>query len=367
MRINCSTESFKDRKKVAFYDIIVDKDNGSRRWSVRKRYNDFHSLHKKLKEKFPIVHEFDLPGKTISIFHSKNEKEDLKKERMLALEKYLQRLLDNPLICQSEELKRFLSSSEYKGRKYRTINSVMGNGESSGYYYKSGTKKMSKSLGTVKSSDSHLEKEGVHRYKQSDWIKIKRSQSSTESSSEDNEDIEGDWGLSGEDQTDDDLNSLGDLSDPLCRVLMEIFDFKERDDMKKTASAMLLKQCFGGRISLESELSDMLCNNMTEDVLCKIISRANFDSLFGFDIGNPAATSRSNDYLKSHSHDNISRNEILSKLFSVWPDVFTRFLGTDAAQNGVGRILDLMQSSILNRHVIFTLLDSVLESIFEKK
>jgi hypothetical protein len=55
-----------------------------------------------------------------------------------------------------------------------------------------------------------------------------------------------------------------------------------------------------------------------------------------------------------------------SKLFSVWPDAFTRFIGTEATQTGVGRIIDIFQSSVLNRHIIFTLLDSIIEVIFEE-
>jgi hypothetical protein len=79
-----------ERKRVTFYEVSVEKDAGMRRWSVKRRYNDFHYLHKKLKEKFPIVNEFELPGKTLTLFHSKVGKEELKKERMKALEKYLQ-------------------------------------------------------------------------------------------------------------------------------------------------------------------------------------------------------------------------------------------------------------------------------------
>lgn len=79
-----------ERKRVTFYEIVVQKEFGMRRWTVRRRYNDFHSLHRKLKDKFPIVSEFDLPAKTLAIFHSKMGREELKKERMLALERYLQ-------------------------------------------------------------------------------------------------------------------------------------------------------------------------------------------------------------------------------------------------------------------------------------
>jgi hypothetical protein len=64
------------------------------------------------------------------------------------------------------------------------------------------------------------------------------------------------WGASSdeEDPTEDTtLGSIGALSRPVCSLLMELFDMKEQDVyLKQTASAMLLKQYFGGRMTLET-------------------------------------------------------------------------------------------------------------------
>lgn len=360
MRISKATESTRDRKSVTFYEIIVDKDNGVRRWTVRRRYNDFLLLHRKLKEKYPIVHEFDLPGKNFSMFHSKIEKEELKMERMTALEKYLQRLIDNPLICQSEELRNFLSSVEYEKRQYNTVESIMENEDASPYKLKSGAHKFAQLVGNAKKK-LHIGREEMSAFEKSFNTEKRPYITSDDESSEDQD---GDWGLSNEEQTDEEsASSLGVLSDPLCSVLVELFDFKEKEYyLKKNSSAMLMKQYFGGRMSLESEIAGMLSNYMTEDLLCRILSRVSFDRLL-----DPMKRqySRSEENLKS-SHENTARNEMKSKLFSVWPDSFARFLGADSTQTGVGRTLDLIQSSTLNRHIMFTILDSIMETLFEE-
>ena len=361
VRITRATESIREQKRVTFYEILVHKESGPRRWVVKRRYNEFLWLHKKLKDKFPIVHELDLPGKNYSIFHSKAEKEQLKKERMAALEKYLQRLIDNPLVCQSDELRSFLSSVEYKRKKYSTVESI---NDVHNYNIKSGAQKFAKFFGTAKRK-LHLSREELDNDKVSSSTGEILAQSPEDESTDEEDD--GDWGCLNEDQTDQDNSiSFGVLSDPLCGVLVELFDIKEQDlYLKKTASAMLLKQCFGGMMGLESEIADLLGNYMTEDFFCKILNRANIERLNATEsVKKPPSKSEEN--FKSAFHENISRNEMKSKLFSVWPDAFTRFLGTEATQTGVGRIIDIFQSSVLNRHIIFTLLDSIIEVIFEE-
>jgi sorting nexin-25 len=363
VRISRATESIRDHKRVTYYEILIDKENGLRKWAVRRRYNDFLLLHRKLKENYPIVHEFDLPGKNFSMFHSKIEREDLKQERMHALEKYLQRLIDNPLICQSEDLRTFLSSAEYKERRlYNTVKSIMHSDEGSHYNLKSGAQKFVQLVGNAKKK-LLIGKEDVLVSEKS--LNVQKTPDIS-ADDETSEDPDGDWGLSNEEQTDEESSSSqGSLSGPLCSVLVELFDFKEQDYyLKKTSSAMLMKQYFGGRMSLESEIAGILANYMTEDVVCKILSRASFDRLFGAE---PIKRNvfKSDDNLKS-SQENVTRNEMKSKLFSVWPESFTRFLGPDATQTGVSRMLDLIQSSILNRHLIFTILDSIVETILEE-
>ncbi|KAL2914898.1 hypothetical protein HK105_205642 [Polyrhizophydium stewartii] len=96
--------------RVTFYLIQIERVDRKVGWTVRRRYNDFDALHRRLRDEFPIVAEFEFPGKGLGLF-SLGKHDDLRRTRMVALEKYLQRLVDNPVICQSDHLRDFLAST----------------------------------------------------------------------------------------------------------------------------------------------------------------------------------------------------------------------------------------------------------------
>lgn len=109
---------------VTFYLISIVRMDSQIKWTVKRRYSDFDFLHLKLKKHHPIVGDFDLPSKTLGIWH--RDKPD-QLSRSKALERYLQRLIDTPETCQSIHIKNFLSTSisssndsrlfKFKGKK----------------------------------------------------------------------------------------------------------------------------------------------------------------------------------------------------------------------------------------------------------
>ena len=69
-----------------------------------------------------------------------------------------------------------------------------------------------------------------------------------------------DWGGISDEGSVKEEGSVGILADPLCGLLIDLFDMKEQDVyLKQNASAMLLKQCLGGRLSLERFVFFVLC------------------------------------------------------------------------------------------------------------
>ena len=294
IRRTYDTESVREQKRVTFYEVLIQKELGMRKWTVKRRYSDFDALHRRLKEKFPFVADFELPGKTLRIFHSKSGKEELKYERMMALEKYLQvslgcsvshleRLIDNPMVCQSDELRTFLSTSEYKSRHYRTVQSIIANEETltttASNTLKSGAHKLAKLVETAGFRFTNKKKSSREDRLRAKMKAMTPDYSSSASSPEKvsnltksqellksdgalNSDVENDlssdedWGASSDEQLsgkeDENVGSVGILADPLCDLLIKLFDLKEQDIyLKQNASAMLLKQVLGGRLSLE--------------------------------------------------------------------------------------------------------------------
>ncbi|KAF8634964.1 hypothetical protein AX15_000689 [Amanita polypyramis BW_CC] len=74
-------------------------------WVVARRYNEFLNMHTKLRDRFALVRNLDFPGKRLVTPLSTSFLDN----RKTALEKYLQGIISIPLVCESEELRSFLS------------------------------------------------------------------------------------------------------------------------------------------------------------------------------------------------------------------------------------------------------------------
>ncbi|KAI9319877.1 PXA domain-containing protein [Dichotomocladium elegans] len=89
---------------IEVQQLNADGNYGSG-WIVARRYSEFFALHSKLKEKYPGVKMLDFPSKWPLLRLQKPFVE----ARRTNLERYLRHLLEDRAICQSEELRAFLS------------------------------------------------------------------------------------------------------------------------------------------------------------------------------------------------------------------------------------------------------------------
>ncbi|QRW24427.1 sorting nexin-12 [Rhizoctonia solani] len=74
-------------------------------WGVARRYSEFYDMHTRLKERFVEVRSLEFPGKKFVTALSNN----MVDTRRVGLEKYLQNLILIPSVCDSDELRAFLS------------------------------------------------------------------------------------------------------------------------------------------------------------------------------------------------------------------------------------------------------------------
>ncbi|KAG0369064.1 Intermediate filament protein [Gamsiella multidivaricata] len=110
INITSSTVGHEGSKEFALYVIEVHQlaQDGSfaSGWVIARRYSEFFALHQQLKEKYPsIVRQYELPGKRGFLKLQKSFVEG----RRIGLERYLQCLVQHIEICQSQELRAFLS------------------------------------------------------------------------------------------------------------------------------------------------------------------------------------------------------------------------------------------------------------------
>ncbi|KAK7063970.1 PXA domain-containing protein [Favolaschia claudopus] len=109
VNIVSSTVGDEDGKQVVRYLVEIQQlaPDGSfaSGWVVARRYNEFLTIHTKLRDKYALVRNLDFPGKRLVTALS-NSFVDTRKT---ALEKYLQNIIAIPIVCESEELRGFLS------------------------------------------------------------------------------------------------------------------------------------------------------------------------------------------------------------------------------------------------------------------
>lgn len=80
-------------------------------WIISRRYSQFNELHSQLKQRFPYVSSFDFPKKQL------NRLKPVAEVRRPILESFLQKLLKDEKICQSLELRVFLSQNNHSTQK----------------------------------------------------------------------------------------------------------------------------------------------------------------------------------------------------------------------------------------------------------
>ncbi|KAL8641834.1 MAG: hypothetical protein Q9228_001405 [Teloschistes exilis] len=100
-----------DGQEFALYVIEVTRKASEQMsaasWAVARRYSEFHDLHQRLRRRYPPVRELEFPRRRLVM---KLQRDFLHKRR-LALQNYLRGLLRLPAVCQSRDLRAFLSQS----------------------------------------------------------------------------------------------------------------------------------------------------------------------------------------------------------------------------------------------------------------
>ncbi|KAL8729811.1 MAG: hypothetical protein Q9181_004869 [Wetmoreana brouardii] len=100
-----------DGQEFALYVIEVTRKASEQMsaasWAVARRYSEFHDLHQRLRRLYPAVRELDFPRRRLVM----KLQQDFLHKRRISLENYLRGLLRLPAVCQSRDLRAFLSQS----------------------------------------------------------------------------------------------------------------------------------------------------------------------------------------------------------------------------------------------------------------
>ncbi|EGG11575.1 uncharacterized protein MELLADRAFT_76707 [Melampsora larici-populina 98AG31] len=398
---------------VVLYTIEVHKlteEDGSfgSGWIVTRRYNEFNLLHKALKDRYTIARQLDFPAKSIGIgigiSIGTNNSRGLVEQRKLALERYLRSLIQIPVLCESPELAGFLSRSKanlpflpedpstslrrqmelfagsgfvrsiYKSITSSGMSSVDDNGRRrnpvtsppsmfevmlSGlrqqahefaYGYPSGSSGV-----TAPSLNSTVSPESITR--QSSGTK----QSDESSRKSQDEYYEGDAlanlttnvrPIEGE--------LLTSFTAPICDFLIEIFELNDKNQwLRKQGIVIVLQQILGGTI--ERKLRESISEYLDDEHLSQLIGMLE-ESLWepeteGGKLKKPPPP-------RTFEQKIGTRDGAYRKLSAIIPDLAASVLGRSNARRGVRRLFSMCQNRRLNKHLIYTIIDEVLRTLF---
>ncbi|KAK7919134.1 hypothetical protein WMY93_010418 [Mugilogobius chulae] len=297
---------------VACYSVCVsltegDETNNSR-WTVQRKLTEFQILHRKLTECFPSLKKLQLPSLSKLPFKSIDQK-FLEKSKT-QLNAFLQRLLTDERLCQSEALYAFLSPSP----EHLKVMSIQ--------------KKSSFSLA------SFLERFPGDFFSHTD---------------EDGDD-------------DSDLSDYGDepdgrrdaLAEPCFTLIGEIFELRGMFKWVRKTLIALVQVTFGRTIN--KQIRDTVNWIFSEPMLVCYIGV--FRDTFW-----PNGKLAPQVKVRTESERNDAKERAQQKLLDNIPDALTNLVGQQNARYGIIKIFNALQEASANKHLLYVMMEMLLKEL----
>ncbi|CCM04470.1 uncharacterized protein FIBRA_06650 [Fibroporia radiculosa] len=369
-----------DRTKVAIVNSAVGEEDGksvvrylvevqqlahdglfSSGWVVARRYNEFFTMHNKLRERYSFVRNLDFPGKRLVTALSASFVDS----RKAALEKYLQSLITIPAVCESDELRMFLSRdspfiaaeslnpstaapapSSSKGI-VRTVYQSVAESIDDMFFGPSMLDVIIQRLTTQAAEFAGIVGSGIH---DEDLVAQVLKASGKTSSDDTLLQLPGDLKpLQGE-------TSSSSFSSPICDLVLAVFELDKKNNwLRRQAIVIILQQVFGDTI--ERKLRETFKSYMDESHIMSYINIFR-DSLWpGGKLKPPGAPRTTEEKLRA-------KDEANRKLSALMPDLVANMIGRSNARRGARRIFAVLQNRRLNQHLLYTIVDEVFAALF---
>ncbi|KAF7248876.1 Sorting nexin-25 [Varanus komodoensis] len=308
--INTSEVIEENGEQVPCYSVMVSlQDIGgaeAKEWMVLRKLSEFQGLHRKLSECFPSLKKAQLPSLSKLPFKSVDQKFMEKSKNQL--NNFLQKLLSDERLCQSEALYAFLSPSP----EHLKVIDIQG-------------KKSSFSL------SSFLER------------------------------LPGDFFSHQEEETedDDDLSDYGDdvdgkrdsLAEPCFMLIGEIFELRGMFKWVRKTLIALVQVTFGRTIN--KQIRDTVNWIFSEMMLVYYINV--FRDAFW-----PNGKLASSTKPKSEEQSQETKQKAQQKLLENIPDTLQSLVGQQNARHGVIKVFNALQETKANKHLLYVLLELLL-------
>lgn len=288
--------------------LLEGDDSPNSRWSVSRKLTEFQILHRKLTECFPSLKKLQLPSLSKLPFKSIDQKFLEKSKNQLNT--FLQKMLTDERMCQSEALYAFLSPSP----EHLKVMDIQ--------------KKSSFSLA------SFLEK------------------------------LPGDFFSHQEEETEDDsdLSDYGDeadgrkdaLAEPCFMLIGEIFELRGMFKWVRRTLISLVQVTFGRTIN--KQIRDTVNWIFSEQMLVSYINI--FRDTFW-----PNGKLAPHNKIRTDSERRETKERAQQKLLDNIPDALQNLVGQQNARYGIIKIFNALQEASANKHLLYVLLEMLLKEM----
>ncbi|KAF5385030.1 hypothetical protein D9615_001235 [Tricholomella constricta] len=358
-----STVGEEEGKSVVRYLVEVQQlapDGGhASGWVVARRYNEFFSLHNKLRERYVLVRGLDFPGKRLVTALSGSFVDT----RRVSLEKYLQSVVAIPIVCESDELRAFLSrdspfvasatpvtpkGSSFSGTDLvRNVYRSVAESIDDMFFGPSMLDVMIQRLTRQAAEFAGIVGSGVH-----DEDLVTQALNASGKSSPDAAFLH----LSGDLKPLDGETSTSTFSAPICDLVLAVFELNKKNNwLRRQAIVIILQQVLGGTI--ERKIRENVKSLLEESRVLSFMKIFR-DGLWPGGKLKPPSTPRSFEE-KLHTRDEANR-----KLSSLVPDLAANMIGRSNARRGARRMFAVLQNRRLNQHIAYTVVDEVFSALF---
>ncbi|KAI0334125.1 hypothetical protein GY45DRAFT_1319014 [Cubamyces sp. BRFM 1775] len=362
-----STVGEEDGKQVVRYLIEVQQlaQDGTfaSGWVVARRYNEFFNMHNKLREKYVLVRNLDFPGKRLVTSLSGSFVDS----RRIALEKYLQSLIAIPAVCESEDLRSFLSrdspfmatepppaskapaaGSAFPGHGLvRTMYQSVAESIDDMFFGPSMLDVIIQRLTTQAAEFVGITGTAIH----DEDLVAQALRASGKSASEDAL-----MHLSGDLKPLDGETSTSTFSSPICDFILAVFELDKKNNwLRRQAIVIILQQVLG--TTIERKLRETVKSFLDEPHLMMYINTFRDQMWPGGSLKPPSVPRTVEE--KLHTRDEANR-----KLSALMPDLAANMIGRSNARRGARRIFAVMQNRRLNQHLVYTIVDEVFAALF---
>ncbi|EPQ60454.1 hypothetical protein GLOTRDRAFT_31340 [Gloeophyllum trabeum ATCC 11539] len=342
------------RYVIEVQQLAADGTFGSG-WVVARRYNEFLNMHNKLKDRYVQVKSLEFPGKRLVTSLSGSFVDT----RRAALENFRQSLISIPAVCESDELRAFLSRDSPFIAVEPSTTSVKGPGFPARDIVRTVYNSVAESIDDMFFGPSMLdvmiqrltrqaaEYAGVSGSGASDEDLVSQILRAAGKSTNEETLMK----MSGDLKPLDGETSASSFSAPICDLVLAVFELNKKNNwLRRQAIVIILQQVLGGTI--ERKIYEIARTFFDEARLLSFVT-AFRDGLWPGGQLKPPSTPRTAEE-KAKTRDEANR-----KLSALIPDLAANMIGRSNARRGARRIFAVLQNRRLNQHIIYSVVDEV--------